>query len=136
MKLSKNLLILVMAILLGPLLFTYCQLPVSPTPKPLPTSTPPQPLWVSPQPATVSSAPISTPTASIPPSANKPTPPFPRCWWGVRPTDSSGLIGYIDGRGPELQVWADWLKANPEDLQWGWDEYRKSNVSTKPSGPI
>lgn len=77
---------------------------------------------------------ISTATAPVPVSPTptptptvKPSPPFPLCWWGPKPSDKSELVAYIDGGGAEVQGWADWLKANPGDLDWAWAEYKKVN---------
>lgn len=62
----------------------------------------------------------------VPPPVTKPVPPFPSAWWGPKPVDKNGLIPYCAGR-TETQAWADWLKAHPEDLDWAWGEYEKSN---------
>lgn len=79
---------------------------------------------VAPLPAPVSSAPIPAP---VPSPTARPTGPFPGCWWGPTPADSSELLSYIEGGGPDLDPWENWLKAHPEDLQWAWSEYKKTN---------
>jgi hypothetical protein len=74
---------------------------------------------VAPLPTPVSPAPIPSPLI-------RPTPPFPNCYFGPAPTDKSDLIAYI-GEACGAQNWADWLKANPQDLDWVWSEYKKTN---------
>lgn len=74
---------------------------------------------------------IPEPVPPIPPIpvpvATRPIPPFPSCFWGPKPIDMIGLLMYIDGKGAQMQIWADWIKAHPADLDWVWEEYKKTN---------
>ena len=66
-------------------------------------------------------------TPTYPPEGKRPDPPFPKCWWGPKPVDKNELISFIKGRGPEYDLWANWLRQHPEDLDWAWGEYKKTN---------
>jgi hypothetical protein len=73
--------------------------------------------------------PVPVPVPEPVPVGTKPTPPFPSCPFGPKPTDKSGLTSYLSRyiSDPIVKVWIDWLAANPQDLDWVWSEYSKVN---------
>ncbi len=77
----------------------------------------------------ISSAPIPIPipVPPLPPSTIRPVPPFPTLFWGPKPQSKDQLLKGIDGMGVPYQEWASWLKVHPEDLDWMWSEYIKTN---------